>query len=146
MIDEELKERILSDITETPYYQLLQMETVELQEGRAKIKFEVDSKLTNFYQILHGGAMASLADTAMGVAIRTVNQKAVTVNFSIDYLRAGKIKDIIIAEGKLKKQGENIIFAEAELYELESNKVIARAKGTFMVQEQIKKTTSNQND
>lgn len=132
MMKEELKEFILKNNLDTPYYDLLGMETVSLTPGVARAKFEVSSKLTNSYQTLHGGAIASLADMVMGVAIRTTNRKAVTINFNIDYLTAGHLSEVIIAEGKVIKNGKNIIFAEAELYKGDPKEVVAKAKGTFM--------------
>ncbi|SEN03234.1 MULTISPECIES: PaaI family thioesterase [unclassified Candidatus Frackibacter] len=134
MINKELEEFILEDNMNTPYYDLLNIETVDLEEGLAKAKFVVKSELTNPYKSLHGGAIASLADMVMGVAIRTTNRKAVTVNFNIDYLAAGELLDTIIAEGEVIKNGKNLIFTEAQLYKERTKKIIARAKGTFMAQ------------
>src|SRR4030067_1768658 len=53
----------------SPYYQLLKMETLEIRKGKSIIQMPFRKKLTHPYGIVHGGAIASLADSAVAMAL-----------------------------------------------------------------------------
>ncbi len=76
---DELKEEINS----SPFFRHMGMELTHLSEGYALISFPFQDRLRNSFGTLHGGVIGSLADSAGGVAIRTLvgSQKITTVEF-----------------------------------------------------------------
>ncbi|HJU56441.1 MAG TPA: PaaI family thioesterase, partial [Pyrinomonadaceae bacterium] len=75
---------------EIPYARLLGMELGELRRGAATLHLEARDELKRNRGILHGGVVASLADTAAAFAILTLTepgQSSTTVDLTVHYLR-----------------------------------------------------------
>ncbi|MBI1285982.1 MAG: hotdog fold thioesterase [Flavobacteriales bacterium] len=108
---------------------------LELKEGFAKIHVPFKEEfIGDFLQGLwHGGIIASVADSAAGIAASTVltdaRDKLNTIDLRIDYL-SGAIKEDIYAEAELLKVGKRIIKADVKLYQ-ESKGTVAIARGAF---------------
>src|SRR5207245_2477746 len=82
---EELQERLRG----TPFYGLLGIELVSAGEGRAEVRLKLGDELLNVQGIAHGGVLATLADSACGLAVRTAlepGRRHVTIQLSIQYL------------------------------------------------------------
>ncbi len=65
------KQEAAESLKTVPYARLLGFELVDLSANEAKIKLRMRDELRQPYGILHGGATASLIDTAMAFAVRT---------------------------------------------------------------------------
>lgn len=118
-----------------PANRIFGFKIVELKEGFAKIHvpFKEDF-IGDFLQGLwHGGIIASVADSAAGIAASTVltdaRDKLNTIDLRIDYL-SGAIKEDIYAEAELLKVGKRIIKVDVKLYQ-ESKGTVAIARGAF---------------
>ncbi len=51
-----------------PYYQLLQIRLEQIDIGFARFHMPFRKELTQAYGVVHGGAIATLADTAVAMA------------------------------------------------------------------------------
>jgi uncharacterized protein (TIGR00369 family) len=118
-----------------PANRIFGFKIVDLKEGFAKIHvpFKEDF-ISDFLQGLwHGGIIASVADSAAGIAASTVltdaRDKLNTIDLRIDYL-SGAIKEDIYAEAELLKVGKRIIKVDVKLYQ-ESKVTVAIARGAF---------------
>ncbi|EEG77981.1 hydroxyphenylacetyl-CoA thioesterase PaaI [Dethiobacter alkaliphilus] len=74
----------------------LGIEIVELAAGFAQVKFTVTKEMQNLHGMAHGGAIFTLADTALGLAANT-RGKAVGLQVSINYIRPAKPQTVLIA-------------------------------------------------
>ena len=75
-----LMEHLSTIYEKNPYLKLLDIHITKLEEGYTEMTMPiVADKHTNLYGIAHGGALASLADTIMGIACATVGKKVVTL-------------------------------------------------------------------
>jgi len=82
--------RVREAFEEIPYARLLGMELGELRRGAATLHLEARDELKRNRGILHGGVVASLADTAAAFAILTLaepGQGSTTVDLTVHYLR-----------------------------------------------------------
>jgi uncharacterized protein (TIGR00369 family) len=118
-----------------PANRIFGLEIIELREGFAKIHvpFKEDF-IGDFIQGLwHGGIVASIADSAAGIAASTVltdvRDKLNTIDIRIDYL-SGAIKEDLFAEAELLKVGKRIIKVDVKLYQV-SKGTVAIARGAF---------------
>ena len=59
-------------ISRAPFEKLLAMEIVEAEAGRAILKMPFYQKLAQGAGLMHGGALVSLADTAVVMAVKSV--------------------------------------------------------------------------
>ena len=69
MEKEKYLEQVRKVTNNSPYYQLLGMEVMEIKEGESKIQMPFKQGLTHPYRIVHGGAIASLADSGVVMAL-----------------------------------------------------------------------------
>lgn len=126
---DDLRERLAS----SPFHVGLGIEAVEASEGRVRLALDASEDQRNLLGTIHGGVVASLADTAMGLAVRTAIEPGrphVTIEMSVRYLRPvapGRIE----AVGTVIRAGSQIAFAEAEV--VADGVAVARAAGTYAV-------------
>ncbi|MGI5922149.1 MAG: PaaI family thioesterase [Syntrophomonadaceae bacterium] len=128
-LDDQLFTKLLESISHTPFYQLLGMKVKELGPGYAEFTVMPEEKHTNPLGIIHGGLLMTIADAAMGNAIRSLGIRAVTVDCSTGLVSSATLGTEIIARGRVLKAGRNMIFTEAFVYA--GDKLITTAKGTF---------------
>lgn len=128
-IGDKLFNHIVDSNRNSAYYQLTGITTRGLGAGISEMVVQVDSRHTNPLGRVHGGLIASLADAAMGNAIRSLGYKGVTVDFSVSFTAAPPANVELIGRGKVIKTGRNMLFAEAMVYAGET--LVAQAKGTF---------------
>ncbi|WP_378951579.1 PaaI family thioesterase [Pelosinus sp. sgz500959] len=118
---------------QNPYVKLLDMSIVKLDAGYTELSMPIiENKHTNLYQIAHGGALASLADTIMGVACATLGKKVVTLEMNINFIKAAAPQAAIIGIGNVIHNGKNTMVAEGKIIDGENN-LLATSRGTFFV-------------
>jgi len=114
------------------FVRLLDMNITEIREGAVEISMPVSAdKHANLYSVLHGGAAASLADTAMGIACATLGRKVVTVEMNINFIKSAEIGQIVRAIGSVIHCGQQTLVVDCDLWD-GTDVRIAKARGTFM--------------
>ncbi|POF89756.1 hypothetical protein BGP80_18015 [Pseudomonas putida] len=112
--------------------ELLGCYVVDLAEGQAKVGMNIVSSLLNRQGKLHGGAMFSLVDTAMGLACSTshgFDRSSVTLDSKINYIRAVTEGEVVCL-ARVLHSGRLTLVVEAEV--LQDNKLMAKALATFI--------------
>ncbi len=132
MISEENKQTAFEAVRNTPYLKLLGIELEEISEEKVVMSLEMQEKLQQPYKLLHGGATASLIDTAMAFAVIAAigtQGPATTVDLTVQYLRPvteGKVT----CTAKVTRAGKRLIFLSAEVAN-EQGKLTATALSTY---------------
>ena len=132
MINEQNKQTAFEVVKTTPYLKLLGIELVEITEEKAVLSLEMQEKLRQPYGLLHGGATASLIDTAMAFAVIAVlgtEDKATTVDLTVQYLRP-HTEGKIVCTAKVLRAGKRLLFLSAEVVN-EQGKLTATALSTY---------------
>jgi uncharacterized protein (TIGR00369 family) len=121
MTDEHLteaRERRIREVFENiPFAHLLGIELGELKRGHATMYLEVRDELRRNNGVAHGGALASLVDTAAAFAILTLlepDQTTTTIDLTIHYLRP-LIKGRATAHARVLRAGRRIIVISIEV-------------------------------
>jgi acyl-CoA thioesterase len=115
-----------------PYLKLIGMELVDLKSGEAILSLQMRDELRQPHGLLHGGATASIIDTAMAFAVVTKlaeNEKASTVDLTVHYLRP-VTTGAIVCTAKVLKAGKRLLTVSAEVVNNEK-KLIATALSTY---------------
>ena len=100
-----------------PFTKLLGIELVDIGSGRATLGLKIRKELKQNHGVVHGGAIASLIDTATAFAILSVlepTEKVTTVDLTISYLRpitTGRIT----AVAKVVRAGRRLIVVSADV-------------------------------
>lgn len=128
-LDQKLFEYLQNSIKDTAYYKLLDIKLHKLAPGSAEIIVVAGSQHTNPMGLIHGGLITSIADAAMGNAIRSLGIVGVTVDLSTAFTASARLGDTITAQGRVLKSGKTMIFAEAEVYAGEN--LVGHSKATF---------------
>jgi len=99
-----------------PYARLLGIEFVSAERGAATFALEVREELTRMGGLLHGGAVASLLDTAAAFAVHTVlepEKHTVTIDLTLHFLRpvtSGRVE----ARARVLREGRRVCIIVAE--------------------------------
>ncbi len=106
----------------------------ELPDGLLVIGLHVSPQHCNRLGIPHGGMLATLADTALGMGLhlaRRPRATMVTVNLSLDYLATAKVGEWLEAHVTPRRLGRQLAFGDCVLRVGERE--ILRATGIFSV-------------
>lgn len=132
-ITEEQKQFAAEALRKAPFPALLGLELVDLRFGEAVLKLKMRDELRQPYGLLHGGATASLIDTATAFALISCQEKdeqSTTVDLVVHYLRPHTDGELICT-AKVVRAGRRISTVSAEAVN-EQGKLIATALSTYM--------------
>ena len=120
-------------LDDVPFAKLLGIEVDSLEPGHAVLSMPMRDDLMRNGGIAHGGAVATLIDSAMAFAIIQLlgeNEHTVTVDITIHYLRplsAGTAR----ASARVVRAGKRVITVSAELFD-HNDKLAATAISTYL--------------
>ncbi len=85
--------------------------TVEVTAtGCAEARFEVRREMINGHGVCHGGCLFTLADTAFAYACNSYNKVTLAAGASIEFLRAAKLGDQVVAIATERHRGRRTGF------------------------------------
>jgi uncharacterized protein (TIGR00369 family) len=132
-LTEEQIERISRAFANVRYANLLGMELRHIERGSASVCLEAREELLQNRNVVHGGAIASLIDTATAFAILPIlekGQSTTTVDLTIHYLRP-LTKGRITATARIIRAGRKVITLSAEVFD-DDGKLAATALTTYL--------------
>ena len=100
-----------------PYARLLGLELGEVSSGDLSMHLDVREEIKQYQGVVHGGAVASLIDTAAAFAVITrldLNEHASTTDLTIHYLRpatAGRLT----ARARVVRGGRRLLVLTVEV-------------------------------
>ena len=77
----------------------MQMELLSCEPGRATMRMTVREQMLNGHDICHGGLIFTLADSTFAFACNSRNKATVAAGCSIEFLRPGRLGDVLTCEG-----------------------------------------------
>lgn len=118
----------------TGFRALLGLRTAEWSEGHAVLEMDLDARHMNRAGVLHGGALATLIDTACGMAATWApeggpERSCVTLSLAVSFtgqVAAGQVR----ATGRLRGGGRRIVFCSAEVRDA-AGTLIGMGEGSF---------------
>jgi acyl-CoA thioesterase len=134
MEKEKYLEQVRKVTNNSPYYQLLGMEIMEIKEGESKIQMPFKQGLTHPYRIVHGGAIASLADSSVAMALISLvepKDRIATIEFKINFF-APVSKGDLEAHAKIIHKGSKTAVGEVEVKN-EEGKLVAKVIATYSI-------------
>jgi len=100
-----------------PYAKLLGLELGEVGRGVASVRLEVREELKQYQGVVHGGAVASLIDTAAAFAVLTqleINERVTTTDLTIHYLRPAN-SGRLTATARIVRTGRRLVVLTVEV-------------------------------
>lgn len=116
-----------------PFYKLLGMEIVRASEGKSRLRLPFKKELTIPRGVMHGGAIASIADSSVAIALFTLidpEKDVATINLEVNYLAPAEGE--IMADAEIIHKGSKIAVGEVEVKD-EENNTVAKATATYVI-------------
>ena len=100
----------------TPYIDGLGVVAERWEPDGVRLRIPFDKRLTNDGEVYHGGAVASLVDTAGAAAVWAGHDfdngaRAATISITVNYTGAARRADLV-AEATCVRRGRELSFAE----------------------------------
>ena len=127
-------ERFLSALR---HCQLLGMTVVHVSENSLTMRLPYSEKIIGnpLTQVVHGGSLTTLMDTACGTAVFTSLpgfELCPTLDLRMDYMKAAKAGHSLIAKATVVRITHNVVFTQCNVYQEEDHELIARCSAAFM--------------
>ena len=132
------RSRLREAFARVPFICFLGFKLGELNRGAATLELDLRPELTQTEGLMHGGAIASLLDTAAAFAVITLlepGQKTSTVDLTIHYLRpitSGQIT----AHARVLRAGKRLVTVAIDVTD-QSGTLISTALTTYAKRTQI---------
>jgi uncharacterized protein (TIGR00369 family) len=127
----DLRERVAT----TAFYRELGISVVRASRGEVELACAPTDAHLNVQGFVHGGIVATLVDTAMGLAVRSAletGRRHVTIEIGVHYVRPVR-PDRLAAVGRTVRVGSSVAFATAEVRSEDDDRMLATATGTYSV-------------
>ena len=126
--------RLIREKFETNHFpRSLGIELDSIEHGRARLSLEVRQQHLQLAGIMHGGAIATLIDTAVACAIVGASKpgsRFTTIEMKVNYLRPIR-EGRVVADAKLIRDGRRIVVSDCDVYDSEG-KLSAKGLLTYM--------------
>ena len=132
-LTEEQRERIAQALDAVPFAKFLGIRLDSVEPGRAVLSMEIREELKRNHGIVHGGAIASLIDSATAFAIIPLladNELTTTVDLTIHYLRP-LTEGIAKASACVVRAGRRVVVVSAEVFD-HKGELAATAISTYL--------------
>ncbi len=125
-----LKERV----SKSPFHRWAGLELISVGDGRAELAMDLRPHHFNPQGIVHGGIITAVADTAIGLALRSQLGAGLThrtAQLNVHFLAKGE-GNRLVGRGRAIHLGQRMGYGESEVIDGQG-RLLARASGTFMV-------------
>ena len=125
--------RLREAINRVPYAQLLGIDFEDATHGAASLSMHPRPELERFGGIMHGGALASLADSASAFAVLSTldgGEQTVTVDLTLHYLRPAT-EGKLTAHARVLRAGRRLATVSIEISD-ESGALVLTALTTYL--------------
>lgn len=116
------------------FRQLLGIEVDFVEAGFARLRLPVGDHVLQAANVVHGGVLASLVDSAIGTAVRTVipeHSSASTIELNISYLRPAGA-GTLTAEASILRAGRTVVVGTAEVRDSDG-RLVAVGRAIYIV-------------
>jgi uncharacterized protein (TIGR00369 family) len=116
------------------YYRHIGFEVVEASEGYARLRMPVREELFQFQNAVHGGAIFSVADASVAVALLTMaepGEQALTIECKLNYLAGVFPQNAYVdAEARIVHKGRTFALGDVEV-KRDDGRLVAKGLITY---------------
>ena len=132
-LTEAQRKRVEGALDTVPYARLMGIQLEEVAEGRSVLTMSIRDDLKQNHDVVHGGAIASLIDSAMAFAIIPLlaeKERTTTVDLTIHYLRP-LTEGVAKSTARVVRAGRRVVVVAAEVVD-HNDKLVATAVSTYL--------------
>ena len=115
--------RLREIVANMPFNNLIGIKLTRVHPDGVTIECQLRPEIMNGAGMLHGGVTATLADSAVGIAImRHFNgeRRISTVEMKLNYLRP-VVSNKIFAQARLRRIGNHLCIGQVDIFDAEKN-------------------------
>jgi uncharacterized protein (TIGR00369 family) len=131
-----LETALRTGVDPAPYFKVLGMRCTSVSDGAATFEMPATAAHYNPNGVTHGGAITSLADSAMGFAVFSTcaaGESFTTAELHINFIRPiTEASGVMRSVGRVISRGQQLVVADAEVFD-QQNQLVARASSTNMI-------------
>jgi acyl-CoA thioesterase len=116
-----------------PFGDLIGLQFVKCEGGQSRCTLEMEQRLLNPHEVVHGGVLYSMADTGMGGAMYTVMEKdelCATIEIKITYFKAVR-SGTLVCDTRIISRGRRVAALESDI--TCDGRLVAKASGTYSI-------------
>ncbi|HMM82590.1 MAG TPA: hydroxyphenylacetyl-CoA thioesterase PaaI [Terrimesophilobacter sp.] len=117
--------------------ELLGMDVVEMSEDHAIVTMVVRDDMVNGHQIVHGGLVFTLADTAFAMACNSEGSVTVSSGAEITYYAPGRAGDLLTATAQVRSRRGRSVLCDVEVRNAQGIIAEFRGHGKTVTQDRL---------
>lgn len=117
-----------------PFWRFLGLSAVEVRPGHGTVKVTVEPQHLRTLGFLHGGVLATLCDSSLGLAAWSAapaGLSPVTIQLSVNFIRAVPLGATVLATADMQHVGRHTAVGRAEVH-TEDGTLVGTASATFL--------------
>src|SRR5438093_10152975 len=133
-LDDRYLDELRGRVRDSPFHQWAGLELVSVGNGEAELGLDLRPHHFNPQGIVHGGIITAIADTSIGLALRSKLRPGLThrtAQLNVHFLSKGE-GGRLVGRGRAVRLGQRMGYGESEVTD-GSGQLLARASGTFIV-------------
>jgi acyl-CoA thioesterase len=133
-LDEQYLKELRERIDRSAFHGWVGINVGNVADGTAELVLDLQPHHFNPQGIVHGGVISLMADTAIGLALRSRLRAGLThrtAQLNVHFLASTK-GGRVIARGRALHSGQRMGYGEAQVYDGEE-KLLSRASATFII-------------
>lgn len=127
-MNEDRGKKIFAYIQRDPFAQRLGAKVEMLKPGHSRVALTITDDMVNFHGQTHGGVIFSLGDMAFAAASNSHGQTAVALNVGINFLKATKSGDRLIAEATEQSTNGPIGLYDITIRNDQTGEIVAKSQ------------------
>lgn len=131
--DTKIEQFIIENYKQNPFVKVCNIQLEHVTCGNAILSMGVDDTYTNLYGAAHGGVLATLMDTAMGVVSASVGKRVVTLNLNINYINSIYFCDKATAYATVMHKGISTLVIDVVIKNAKAELVTSGTGTLFIV-------------
>ena len=119
----------------SPFGEFIGIEIKDFGQGKGRCEIQLKEHHRNNGGRVHGGVLSTLADTAAGLAVRTIRvegTRSATTDLNISFIRPPQ-GDSLVAIAGVIHAGRRLFRCDIEIFS--AQKLVAKSHATFMIVE-----------
>ncbi len=132
-IDNNRKNKIMADFPHYPFPAFLGLKIEELQYGIARLSLKAREELTQGMNFIHGGALTTICDTAVAVALMTMiddDDKILTIELKTNFIAPADTD--IQAVARILHKGRKTAVGEVDVTKADGT-LVAKSLVTYYI-------------
>lgn len=128
-MNDTIRQQVINEyIQKDPFAAHLGAKVEIIEPGHSRVSLTITEEMTNFHGITHGGVIFALSDMAFAAASNSHGQVAVALNVGINFLKATKPGDQLVAEAKEEFVGGRTALYEITVRDEQTGELVAKSQ------------------